>query len=289
MHLPTPTVSVESTEDLDLLDILVVVAEHIKLLVIGPLLVGLSALLIGQWLPRSFESVAILDAEKAGISLAPSVIVSLASSANLQEAVALDLGIAKDASKAARLAKMSQLVFANIGRQDKLITLRTVGRSPEQAQQLNAAVWKHLLPLTAPRGSERLRLEALLSTEKNRMTEGSKLEQITAQRLQNGHVTDDLARLYGELLTTNSNRMRAVATLQAQLEGLTTDDLVQTPTLPEKAQKPKPTFIAIMAALASGILLLIAVFVRHAWKSAKQQPKQAEKIARLRAAFRGKR
>jgi hypothetical protein len=279
----------ENSEDIDLLDMLTVMAEHLKLLIFGPLIVGLTAFLLSLWLPRSFESVSILDAEKTDFSIAPSAIVSLAASANLLETVALDLEIATDAPKAARLAQMSQRVSASVGRQDKLITLRTLGRSPEQAQQLNAAVWKHLLPLTAPRGTEKLRLQEQLSAEQARLAAGNKLEQVSAQQLQDGHVTDNLSRLYGELLTANGSSLRTITSLQARLEGLSTDDLIQTPTLPGKALKPKPALVAVIAALTSGMLLLLFVFVRHAWQSAHHQPEQAAKIARLQAALRKER
>lgn len=274
------------TEDIDLLDLLIVVAEHLKLLIIAPLLIGVASLLVSLGLPKSYESTSILNAEKAGLAISPNVIVSLITSADFLNNVALDQGIAKDASKAARLKEISQRVVASIGRQDKLLTLRTQGPSPDQAQKLNAALWTHLQPLTLPRGGEMQRLQVLLKAEQARLTEGNQLEQTVAQQLQKGQVSDQLTRLYGELLTANSSRMRAIATLQSQMEGLTTEDLMQTPTLPEVALKPKPVLIAVIATLASGLLLLLFVLARHALRNSSQQPEQAKKIARLRAVFR---
>ncbi|MDP3192828.1 Wzz/FepE/Etk N-terminal domain-containing protein [Rhodoferax sp.] len=52
---------VEAQEaEISLLDLLVVVAENIKLLLLGPLLAGLVALGIGYALPQSYVSQAIL-------------------------------------------------------------------------------------------------------------------------------------------------------------------------------------------------------------------------------------
>jgi uncharacterized protein involved in exopolysaccharide biosynthesis len=275
----------EDSEDIDLLDILTVIVEHLKLLVIGPLLIGLTALLLSLSLPKSYESISLLDAEKPGLSISPSTIVSLSNSADFLDRIALDLGIAKDQSKAARFKTISRLVSASVGRQDKLVTLRTFGSTPEQAQKLNTAVWQHLLPLTLPRGGEMRRLQTLLKTEQARLDDGNRLEQSITQQLQKGNITDQQARLYGELLDSNGSRMRAISALQAQMEGLTVADLVQTPTLPEEAIKPKPALIAAVATLASGMLLLLFVFARHALRSSCQRPEQAAKIAHLRAAF----
>lgn len=283
--VPAPPDAAEKTDEIDLLDLLIVLAEHLKLLTITPLLIGLLCLLVSLWLPRSFESVSILDADKSGVSVSPSAIVSLTNSADFLETVALNLGIAQDRSKATRHSLMTQLVRASMGRQDKLVTLRTFGPSPEEAQKLNAAVWRHLRPLSVPRGDELRRLQGLLQAEQDRLAEGNQLEQTITQQLQKGHVTDQLARLYGELLDANSNRMRAIATLQAQMEGLTDEDMVQTPTLPERSVKPKPLLIASIATLASAMLLLFFVLARHAVQNSWQQPEQAKKIARLRAAF----
>ena len=70
------------------------------------------------------------------------------------------------------------------------------------------------------------------------------------------------------------------------VQGLDNDDVVQTPTLPESAIKPKKSLIAIGAAIASGFLLLVFVFARQALRSAQEaSPEQAEKIARIRKAL----
>jgi capsular polysaccharide biosynthesis protein len=283
--MPSSSTTAEDSEDIDLLDILTVIAEHLKLLVLGPLFIGFTALLLSLSLPKSYESISLLDVEKPGLSISPSTIVSLSNSADSLDRIALDLGIAKDQSKAARLKKISRLVSASVGRQDKLVTLRTFGSTPEQAQKLNTAVWQHLLPLTLPRGGEMRRLQTLLKIEQARLDDGNRLEQSITQQLQKGNITDQQARLYGELLDSNGSRMRAISALQAQMEGLTVADLVQTPTLPEEAIKPKPALIAIIATLASGMLLLLFVFAHHAMRSSCQRPEQAAKIARLRAAF----
>lgn len=60
-------------------------------------------------------------------------------------------------------------------------------------------------------------------------------------------------------------------------------DVAQTP---ERKSKPKKALMAVLTTLATGFALLLFVFVRQAWRNAKTNPESADKIARLRAAWR---
>jgi uncharacterized protein involved in exopolysaccharide biosynthesis len=55
---------------------------------------------------------------------------------------------------------------------------------------------------------------------------------------------------------------------------------------PEKKSKPKKALIAATAALATGFLLLLWVFIRQGIRNAGQNPESAEKLSRLRRSFR---
>lgn len=55
---------------------------------------------------------------------------------------------------------------------------------------------------------------------------------------------------------------------------------------PEKKAKPKKALIAIMASLASGLALLLFVFIRHALRNAGQDGESAQKINALKASWR---
>jgi uncharacterized protein involved in exopolysaccharide biosynthesis len=60
-------------------------------------------------------------------------------------------------------------------------------------------------------------------------------------------------------------------------------DIAQTP---ELKSKPKKAQIAMMATLATGFAMLLFVFIRQALRGAAQSPESAEKINRLRQAWR---
>jgi uncharacterized protein involved in exopolysaccharide biosynthesis len=73
--------------------------------------------------------------------------------------------------------------------------------------------------------------------------------------------------------------------LEAQLEGMTDSQLVQAPTLPEKAVSPKKGMIAVGATLATGFMLLLFVIIRNGLRNAESDPASAVKLARIRRAL----
>lgn len=281
----SPAPHVEDGE-IDLLDLLVVIAENLKLIILAPLLVGLAALGIAFALPQTFESQSMLNPSKPGLNVSAQTLASLVKSQDTLAAVADEMQFEPEISQQRRLKKLDSLVHVSVGKQDQLVTLMTQAQSPENAQALNAAIWKHVLPLTIPRSTDMERLQAQITAEKERLHSGEKLETETAKLLSNGGGNaESTARLYGELLAANSNRLRAIATLEAQIEGLTGDNLTQQPTLPEMSIKPKKALIAIAATLATGFLLLLFVFARQAFGNASRDPEQAVKVQRLRQAL----
>ncbi|MBQ0132373.1 MAG: lipopolysaccharide biosynthesis protein [Comamonas sp.] len=277
---------IAADDEIDLMDMLVVVAENIKLLVMAPILIGLIAWGIAFLIPKSFESQALLSTNKPGLNVSSQVLASYIKSADILEKVAKEAGFGSHLGPAALQAEMQQLVKVSVGKQDQLISLTTKAETPEAAQALNFLVWKHVLPLTQPRGSEKKYLQEQLESEQERLSASRALELLTAQRLEQGNTSESAGRLYGELLSANSARTERIASLQSSLEGLMLDSLAQQPTISELPVSPKKSLIALVSALSSGMILLIFVFVRHGFRSAQKSPQQAQKIERMRAAFR---
>lgn len=273
-------------DELDLLDLLIVIAENLKLLIFAPLLVGLMALGIAFVIPQTFESQSMLNASKPGLNVPPQILASLINSTDTMAAVAQATQFEPDTSLERRIKNLAERIQVSVGKQDQLVTLKTQAETPETAQALNLAIWKYVLPLTIPRNADMERLKAQLQSEKERLSAGEQLEMETTKALSNpANNAEGTARLYGELLTANSNRLRTIATLEAQMEGLTMDNLIQQATLPEVPIKPNKGLIAIAATLAAGFLVLLFIFVRHALSNARRDPEQAAKVQRLRQAL----
>ena len=233
-------------DEISLLDILVTLAENVKLLIIGPLLVGLSALGVGYMLPQTFESVAVLQAEQATASLMTTAVVL--------DPVVAKLGLAKDASAEEARDMLRGQIKAAVGGKDKLLTLIVSAPTPQQAQAIGNAVLEQTYLQSRPKGPVRARLEAQLA-EAQGLLKNAAIAQIQ------------------------------VSALEAQLEGISEAQLVQAPTLPQKASQPKKAQLAIVATLATGLALLLFIFMRQALRNATADVEAARKWARIRRAL----
>lgn len=266
-------------EEIDLLDILVTLAENIKLLILGPLFVGICALGIAYIVPQTFESIAVLKAEQAT--------ASLMTTASVLDPVAADLGLTKvDSAEEARKLLREQ-IKVSVGRNDKLLTLTVSAPAPQQAQAIANAVLQQTYVQSRPKGSDLTRLEIQLKDAKARTKSAEDAAGALLKRMEsNGAAgSTESARGYAELLNVAAAAQNQVAALQAQLEGLTDAQLIQAPTLPEKASKPKKGLIAIGATLAAGLALMLFVFVRQAVRGAAKDAGAASKMARIRRAL----
>ena len=274
-------------EELDLLDLLLTLVESWKLLFFGPLLAGLLVLGISYVVPKTYQSQSSIQVERTGSSFTAPVAASLAMSADVLRQIAPVAGLDSDLSAEEIYKKLSKRISVTVGKQDKLLSISTQAHTPETAQKLNQALLDTLLPFSKPRGTKKAQLELQLATETKRLQDSTKLEQDTSANLASGKsVSEATSRLYGELLSANTNRQRAILDMQRRLDGLDSDDVVQSPTLPEAAIKPKKALLAIGATVVTAFALLLFVFARKAVRTAREtSPEQAEKLIRIRQAL----
>ena len=273
------TIQPVQQEEIDLLDILVTLAENIKLLILGPLLVGICALGIAYIVPQTFESIAVLKAEQAT--------ASLMTTAAVLNPVAAELGLTQEDSPEEARRRLREQIKVAVGRNDKLLTLTVSAPTPHQAQIVADAVLRQTYQQSRPKASELARLEVQLKGAEARIKNAEDAAGALLKRMELSGAGGgaELARGYGELLTVAAAAQKQVAELQALIEGVTDAQLVQAPTLPQKASKPKKGLIAIGATLAAGLALMLFVFVRQAVRGAAKDAGAASKMARIRRAL----
>ena len=109
-------------DEISLLDLPLTVAENLRRLIIGPIAAGLIALGASSLLPKTFESVAILN-----VIDQPEKVASLTTSAAVLDPVAEQLGLTKSATRAAARAVLRGRISMAVGRKDGLLTLTTKG------------------------------------------------------------------------------------------------------------------------------------------------------------------
>ncbi len=264
-------------DEISLLDILVTLAENAKLLIIGPLLVGLSALGVGYMLPQTFESVAVLQAEQ--------VTASLMTTAVVLDPVVAKLGLAKDASAEEARGMLRRQIKAAVGRNDKLLVLTVFAPTPQQAQAIAVAVLEQTYLQSRSKGGILARLEKQLAEVQRRLKNAENAATSLLKRVELSDANANANAGYADLLSAAAAAQTQISALEAQLEGISESQLVQAPTLPEQASQPKKALLAILATLATGLVLLLFVFMRQALRNAAADVEAERKLARIRRAL----
>lgn len=278
----------EVTSEISLLDLLLVVVENLKLLIFGPVVIGLLAFAIAYALPKSFTSQTILalpasasasaSAQAAAMLVSPLVLDNVIKSHNLMSGHTIEV---------ARMTLASQIKVTT--GKDGLLRLDVTSITPSQAQDIANALLDAWFKSTEPGKQDRADLEKKLAYAKTALASVSHL----LDRLTTGGST-----LLRKPLTVGdaSTSLVAVGELQARylmevlsiprlLQGLSRDVVVQPPTLPTEPVAPKKSLIAVFAALGSCVALLLWVFMCQAWRRAAQDPLVAEKQVKLRTAI----
>jgi LPS O-antigen subunit length determinant protein (WzzB/FepE family) len=259
-------------DEISLLDLALTVAENLRLLIIGPIAAGLIALGVSSLLPKTFESVAILN-----VIDQPEKVASLATSATVLDPVAEQLGLTKSATKDAARAAIRGRVSMAVGRKDGLLTLTTKGESGEEAQALANMVLAQLFVAVAPKGQDAADLEKSLSLARalyanNQLVIERSSALMGAAKSENAvnavNAVNAGLQGYAELIALQQSLAAKIASDERSLRGLTESRLAQAPTLPTQHVAPKRSLISVLAALATGFALLLFVFIRKALANA---------------------
>ena len=280
----------EEDAEVSLLDLLVVAAENLKLLVFGPVLIGLLAWAISYTLPQSFVSQSILALPTS--TQTPSQAVAVMVSPLVLDAVIEAQKLTNGRSLQVTRNVLAKQISANVGK-DGLVRLDVTENSPIAAQNIANAVIDTWLKTTLPTVRDRTDLEARLEYAKVALSAvRALLERLTSENSSN--LNRSLTRGESGISIVAVGELQAryfleVLTIPRTLQGLSRDVVVLAPTLPTEPVATKKSLIAILAALGGGLLLVLWVLIRRAWENVETNPIGAEKKLRIRAAFRGSR
>ena len=272
----------DSEDEISLLDLLLTVSQNIKLLILGPLAAGLCALGVTFILPDTYESVAIL----------PTDINSTLRLAAVLDPVVVKLDLAKGKTpEQARLALRDRIKFAQ-DNHTKLFTLTVSGDSPQQAQATAKALLASSYEFIRPRGVAKDRLELKLQQAKETLADAKAATAGLRSILERGYKSEsavraagtELPRGYADLLNFVTISYASVLSLEKELEGLTDEQLLQAPSLPEKPVSQK-AMKATITALATGFAILLFVFIRQGLRTSGADPESAAKLAAIRRAL----
>jgi uncharacterized protein involved in exopolysaccharide biosynthesis len=267
-------------DEISLLDLLQTIAENLRLLVIGPLVVGLLAIAWTSFMPKTYESTAILKTEQ--------VTASLMLSASVLDPIAANLGYTPKQEQDAARDKLKSQIKASYSAKAKLLTLTTQADTPQAAQALAEAVLQQTYAQSQPRDTEKLRLQKQLAHAQTREKEANQTAVLLAGKMEKsgGEVSFQVAQGYAQMIGVVKESQATQIDIERQLQGLDASALVQEATLPTKHAAPKRGIITIMATLAAGFALLLFVFIRQALRNTGKNEESAQKLSAINAAWR---
>lgn len=277
-------------DEIDLLDLLVTVAENIKLLILGPVLAGVLAFgAVSMW-PATYESGFTLQGEKKlGPVKEPIEILTPAKVNQLvtSPAVLADAAKALQSSGQGDWAALLQsgVVTAQVPRGTSHVQVTVKTQDPQAAQAVAQALLKATMDNSHPKGDALASLQATVQKDQAALANARLMESRIGATINSTEKADPvLTQAYVALLSNIPSLVFAVEVSELKLKGLTDADVISAPA-PAAVNKPKTKVVTAVAILATGFALLLWVFVRKAFQGAALNPESAAKIARIRQAL----
>jgi len=288
---PTPD------DEISLLDILVVLAENFWLLVLAPLAIGAITFGIVSFLPKTYESVAILKPQTTfdefgnpQCETAASMVARLDSPELRISAAAPQAWIRDRKLEDSQLVSFVQgAASVTADRQSNLVTLRTFAPSPADAQSFGSTLIDAYIQAASPQGPARESILNNIKVAQNALAVlNPAIEVLLRVDQQTGKVTTDLASqsasrsALADLVAQRTANENQITALNNTLKMTMQDIVIQAPTLNEKAVKPKRLQLTAVAIILSGLALTVFVFIRAALRGLSSNPEGADKVARIR-------
>lgn len=289
--------NLNAEDDINLLDLLVVVVENLRLLVLGPLVAGGVALAAAFMLTPTYESVSVLRPELTAFSPSEGSVVvlggqeaaAMANSLNVLDALIDANPALKAQPRASARAQLDSLVDAKFDTKSKLLTISAKAETALAAQKLNQDVLALLYQQTRAKGVQLQKIDQQIQQLQTQLTGNQAILQKLQQRIETGAGAaqlQDSTQGYAQMVDVVAKLQSRLSQLETMKNGLTASALVQDPSLPAKSVKPKKALIAVLTSLATGFVLLVFVFVRQALRKGQQDPESAQKLQAIRRGWR---
>ena len=290
--------------EIDFFDILIVVAENIKPLIITPALIGFFVFFCMSYWPSQYDSGFVINAGREHLQehlqdgqfrylmrehtqdeqfrklFQPRRISSQVMAASTLDAASNALKNAGHYDWAQALTKdaISSVVVRNAPH----VQVNVRAASPEAAQAMARELLKATLSATRPSDEARAEIEAAIRHDSLTLEMARRIEARISQSFEQ---TGQLDRLqmqnYYALLLTMPLLAQQIKINSIRLEGLTIDDVINQPTLPTVSAGPKRMLVTVLAIFGTGLFLLLWLYFRWVVNTVKRNPKSAAKLDRI--------
>ncbi len=275
-----PQQSLDQDYEISILDILVVLAENLRLIILIPLLVGITALGITFLIPKTYQSVSLLGLGE--------VAVTGIKSEEVMNKVLEKTDWIHAPNHEAALKKLGKKLQVSFDKKDGVLKIVADAPTPQKAEALSLLLINEYRIWSHPKGKalESINENIRITTE-NIATLELAAKKITPEldKVALNTEGENVARTYATITANIATLKSNLFNLKQSLVGFGPEVFIQKPTLPDKPIKPKKAQIAIMATLASGFLTILFVFIRAAFRNLGGDAEASEKLARIRTGF----
>ena len=241
--------------------------QNLKLLLLGPVIVGLVAFGIATLLPKWYTSVAYLNLDEAGGRAAD----ALMRSPPVLDKVLAQFKAPQNTIEARRafLGGHRRIVVApgELPMTSRLYRLEYSDRDPRVAQKVNSLFVEAWLDSETPTSEKRMMIEAEIA---RRELEAKSLSQLIDRLQRDAPPPVSQSSLESELvgpilglIRDRDKNLAAIASLRSSLNGVPRDVVFSAPDLPEVPSWPKKGIISILAGFIAEMLLLMFVILRR--------------------------
>lgn len=253
-HIISPS-EINAEDQFTWRDLLLIIIENLRLLVWGPLLVGLIAFLGVSLIPKTYESTAILKAEQ--------VTVSLMNSASVLDPVAVSLGYTRELDADEARLQLQKELQIHLNSKDKLLYLTGQAETPDKAKALVQAILNQTYLMSKPQESEKIKLEKQLQQAQERERQIYQSVRILGKKLENVTIASgsDLAQGYAEMVRVLQESQAKQFEIARQLDGLDSSFLLQEPILPVKPKEYKRGLIALLFLQVAVFFIFVKVLI----------------------------
>ncbi len=249
----------------------------------GSLIAGIFAGGVSFFLPKTYESVAIvrLSEEEVAMLHAAPVLDPLIAKFNLLADAGGDFDDARQ-----NLIQRLQYTF---DKRTKLVTLIAKGDAADQAQQLGISAVALLLNEWQPKGQERRLLEKTIAINNQANDLSEEAIDSVRRTLKKGAVSDlaqeSAIKNLSVLLSDIVKRTQENELIRQKLEPRGAEVFVQEFTLPQRSHAKSRSKFIMLVILVAGFVLLTYIFLRENIKTAIKNQESADKLMAIRSAL----
>lgn len=247
-------------------ELVLAVAGHLPLLIIGPLVAALVVYIAASQVPSLYRSSALLRIDRSA-ARSLEAFVTTPPVAN-QILTKYDDGGRTPETRATFLSQYFRVADPEPTSErpgDRLYRLDLEASTPQNAQSIATDLIHAWLASTPPQGSTRSYLEAELERNKLSAAANSKLiddlQRETTTLITPNSLSGELATPISTLITKRDQSLASVNSIDSRLKGVTADVIVVPPHLPQDPIPTRARVIALLYAIAAFPALLALILL----------------------------